>query len=576
MKNHPPLFQRRQFLQWTGLAASGLWYPALVTASEWRRPAANDEIAADVLIVGGGLGGCAAALAATRAGATVVMTEPTDWIGGQMTQQAVPPDENGWIESFGCTQSYHELRQRIREYYRQHYPLTDVAKANKYLKPGGPGSCSPLAHEPKVSLAVLQEMLAPAVKTGHLTVLLNTSPERADVDGDRVRAVCVFNRNENRHVDVKAKYFIDASETGELLPLTGTEFVTGSESQAETGEPHASPKARPGNMQAVTWCYAIDYLEGEDHTIDKPAQYDFWRHYRPETTPPWPANPYFFWGYANPNQVPTYCFIPNPGARKTPRLNLWLYRRILDIRNFRPGSYRSDITIVNWPQNDYLLGNVFGGTPEENARHLEGARQLSLSLLYWAQTEAPRDDGKVGWPGLRLRKDIVDTADGLAKYPYIRESRRIKAEFTILEQRLLQTVKSGRHKVVSPFPDSVGIGSYSMDLHGTTEGDMTFGVHCSPFQIPLGSLIPKRMENLVAGCKNIGATHITNGAYRLHPIEWNIGESAGALAAFCLECKEPPRHVRRKDDLLQEFQTRLGKQGVNLDWSKLAGCDLKL
>ena len=40
-----------------------------------------------------------------------------------------------------------------------------------------------------------------------------------------------------------------------------------------------------------------------------------------------------------------------------------------------------------------------------------------------------------------------------------------------------------------------------------------------------------RMRNLLPACKNIGTTHITNGCYRLHPVEWNIGEAAGVLAA---------------------------------------------
>src|SRR3712207_8348422 len=50
-------------------------------------------------------GGCAAALAACRAGLRVVLSEETDWIGGQLTSQAVPPDEHPWIESFGCTRA---------------------------------------------------------------------------------------------------------------------------------------------------------------------------------------------------------------------------------------------------------------------------------------------------------------------------------------------------------------------------------------------------------------------------------------------------------------------------------------
>jgi len=64
------------------------------------------EIGVDCAVVGGGTGGVAAALAAARLGASVVMTEETDWIGGQLTAQAVPPDEHPWIESTGATASY--------------------------------------------------------------------------------------------------------------------------------------------------------------------------------------------------------------------------------------------------------------------------------------------------------------------------------------------------------------------------------------------------------------------------------------------------------------------------------------
>src|SRR5207245_801308 len=87
-------------------------------------------------------------------------------------------------------------------------------------------------------------------------------------------------------------------------------------------------------------------------------------------------------------------------------------------------------------QNDYWIGSVIDVSENERERNLWDAKQLSLSLLYWLQTEAPRPDGGKGYPGLRLRKDIVGTDDGLAMYPYIRESRRIKAEFTVLEQHV--------------------------------------------------------------------------------------------------------------------------------------------
>ena len=116
------------------------------------------------------------------------------------------------------------------------------------------------------------------------------------------------------------------------------------------------------------------------------------------------------------------------------------------------------------------------------------------------------------------------------------------------------------------FPDSVGTGSYRIDLHPSCGGTNYIDISSLPFQIPLGSLIPIRVENLLPACKNLGVTHISNGCYRLHPVEWNIGESAGLLAAFCLDRKVSARAVREKKELLDEFQKLLTDQGVLLSW----------
>ena len=166
----------------------------------------------------------------------------------------------------------------------------------------------------------------------------------------------------------------------------------------------------------------------------------------------------------------------------------------------------------------------------------------------------------------------MGTADGLAKSPYIRESRRIRAEFTVLEQhvgteaRMAATGKSREDVKATVFDDSVGIGSYRIDLHPSTGGDNYIDISSLPFQIPLGALIPARMENLIPACKNLGVTHITNGCYRLHPVEWNIGESVGALAAFSLQRGEKPLAVRNDRKLLSELQRRLVAEGVELSW----------
>lgn len=570
--------KRRNFLRRCGLAAAAGWYPLIsrATGASCSEQSLGNEIQADVCIVGGGLGGCAAALAATRAGLRVVMSEPTDWIGGQLTQQVVPPDEHHWIESFGCTRAYRNLRSGIRDHYHKHYPLTPKAASAKYLNPGN-GWVSRICHEPKVSLAVLDAMLAGPVQEGRLTILLNTEPIRADVEGDRVRAVKLLERNENRATTVSAKYFVDASETGELLPLTGTEYVTGSESAKETGEPRAPEVARPANLQGFTWCFVLDYRQGEDHTIDKPEDYAFWENY---THPSASGDTKRLFSFPRPVdgsvQKGENWFLPPDssagGAIPRQGANFWTYRRLIDVANFVPPRFESDISVINWPHNDYVAGNMYEVTPEEREKHLRGMRQQSLSLLYWLQTAAPRPDGGAGWKGLRLRGDVTGTPDGFAKHPYVRESRRIKAEFTVLEQHITpeKPRKIGETAVAEQFADSVGVGHYWLDLHRTTGGDEGVFTACCPFQIPLGALLPRRVENLIPGCKNIGTTHISNGAYREHPTEWNIGEAAGELAAFALRRNTSPRGVRNQQKLLAEFQDRLVRHGFELDWSKLA------
>ena len=125
------------------------------------------------------------------------------------------------------------------------------------------------------------------------------------------------------------------------------------------------------------------------------------------------------------------------------------------------------------------------------------------------QTEAPTKNGRTGWKGLRLRKDIVGTEDGLAKAAYIRESRRIQAEFTVLEQhvgtdmRRKAAGKTAGSLSAERFPNSVGVGCYRIDLHPSAGGTNYIDVSSLPFQIPLGAFIPKRLENLLPACKNI-------------------------------------------------------------------------
>src|SRR5690606_6901143 len=86
------------------------------------------------------------------------------------------------------------------------------------------------------------------------------------------------------------------------------------------------------------------------------------------------------------------------GDSDEPLLNdLWHFRRILYRKYYPAGQFPSDVTIANWPQLDYIAGPLAGVSAEAAAQHLEGARQLSLSMVHWMQTEAPRHDGGQGY-----------------------------------------------------------------------------------------------------------------------------------------------------------------------------------
>ncbi len=512
----------------------------------------------DIIVLGGGLGGCMAALAAAKMGHRVIVTEETDWLGGQLTSQAVPPDEHPWIESFGCTRTYREFRERVRRYYKDNYPIKEEARQSAVLNPGN-GWVSRLCHEPKVALRVIEDMLAPFVNSGRINVLYGYRPVNATVDGDFVKSVTVKHVTTGAALTLLGAYYLDATECGDVLPIAGVEYVTGAEARSETGEPHAPEAADPLDIQSITHVFALDYKEGGVFTIDKPEQYDFWRTF----VPGFSHNPQLSWiipDVATEDEMRAITFFPD-GIEPMP---LWTYRRIIDASLYKEGLYESDITLVNWSQNDYFLGPIYGVPEEERRKHLDGARQLSLSLVYWLQTEAPRPDGGRGYPGIRLRKDVLGTEDGLAKHPYIRESRRIRAVQTITENDVSKDVRG--EKGIRRYEDSVGVGSYHLDLHPTTRSNRMFYIPSYPYEIPLGALLPIRIRNLLPACKNIGTTQITNGCYRLHPTEWNIGEAAGYLAAYALRHGVTPHEVRDNPQHLPAFLDLLQQEGIESHW----------
>ena len=138
----------------------------------------------------------------------------------------------------------------------------------------------------------------------------------------------------------------------------------------------------------------------------------------------------------------------------------------------------------------------------------------NLGFLHWVQTKAPAEGDRLGAPELSLQPDIMDTTDGVAKFPYIRGARRIKALRTIVEQDVSAHFQNG--PTAARFGDSVGVGWYPINIHRAGAEDVSISCRTRPFQIPLGALIPVPLRNLIAA-KNIGTTHTTNGCTACTP-----------------------------------------------------------
>lgn len=509
----------------------------------------------DVVVVGGSIGGVLSAYSLAKRNHQVLLIEETDWIGGQLTSQGVPSDEHDFIEETGSTETYRKFREDARDYYRNHENIIDELKDAKIFNPGN-GWVSKNSFEPKLALKLFNELLNPFVEKGNLNIWLDSKVIESKYTKEKVQNILVNNNGEI--MTVEAKYFIDATDNGDLLPLTETKYVTGAESFDEYNEPHAPKIAMPNDMQPITWVAAVAYDEGGNHVIDKPAMYDLFKSYR------MPFDESILSWYAAGLDLNTkrhFSMFAPTGTKYEDTPAMFTYRQIFEPNNFKNKKDLKPIMLINWPQNDYFLNNIIENKDVEY--HKFAAKQLTLSLVYWLQTEAERDDGKgFGYPEIMLSPETLGTKDGLAKAPYIRESRRIKALYTIKEQDI------NKRYTKSPklFWDTIGVGLYHIDLHMTTETKTYFFDETWPFQIPLGSIIPEEKTNLIAACKNIGTTHVTNGCYRLHPVEWNIGESAGLFVSYCLENNLTPHQVYENKDLVKDFQLLLNKEGIQLEW----------
>lgn len=528
----------------------------------------------DVLILGGGLGGVAAAEAAATDGASVIVVEPTSVLGGQLTSQLVPvPDENQYVgrPKGASTNRYRSLREDVRALYAAKPNVRSGAAINI-------GQCwvSPVSGLPSIWNQAIQARLSPFVQNGRLKHIYLRHQLRRIVrytgNGD-INYVEIVNLADGSVRRVAPKMVIDATEDGAAAYLAGCPTNLGQEARSEFDEPLAPEQRHPDWIQSFTYGFLLRWetdASKQRNNISRPAEYAAYKKLGEYTLD------YVYRGngmeaYSVPYGV--LAAITHTSVAGTRSYQpFWTYRRLEASGSFTDGkSPQGDIALINWRGNDFHLESYIDKPLDEQVRILNCGRDFAIGFMHWLQTECPRDGGVgVGYPEMQpytsANESLVDEL-GIALHPYIRESRRIVA-LQMLTSRHMEPLSDDK-RWGTEFSDSIGCAHYAIDIHpSANEPHLLHSV--VPFHVPLGALIPKQgPRNLIAGAKNFGASRLALASARMHPTEWLVGEVAGMLAAMSTRQDIKPAMVHSSDSHRNEFLRHIGDAGITRYWSEI-------
>lgn len=469
---------------------------------------------ADVVIAGAGTGGVAAAVQAARLGATVVLIEESDWIGGQMTAAGVTTLDIANV---------HWYAGILKEY---------VEKALTYH-----GSNSV---EPRIGRQILMDLLA---KENGVTLLLRERIESVEKNGSKITGVTLKSRKR-----IQTKVLIDATEYGDVLIKAGADYRLGNGTSS-------SPNSE-ACIQDITYTSTIKkYAEGV------PVELQL------RNPPP---------GYTQTVRDRFAKIVSNTNAYGPN--DTWLtssqgypvswkihqhYRRIPD-KNSPNEVIRTGVNWANdFPGHGATLSNRYITDRAYRQQMNCEAKLLTLQFLYYMQNDLGEkswsvDNGQGFDTPYNLQENSCPNIPSEFKVierhmpviPYVRESARIIGRETVVAKDIARVGEPPA--AAKRYASSIAVGDYHTDLHNcASESDLESSLEKSsdsayntgPFQLPLEALISRNIEGLIAAEKNISVSRLVAGASRLQPITMMTGQAAGALAAIAAKENTAPQNV---------------------------------
>ena len=446
-------------------------------------------IKTDVLIIGGGASGTTAGIQSARQGVKTIITEESSWLGGMLTLAGVSAIDGNHKMPGGL---WGEFRDSLALRYGG-------------LEKLATGWVSNTLFEPSVGAKIFANICS---KEKNLKVEMQTSFVSAKQSS---KGWTVVLQKKKHKIIVKAKVLIDATELGDVAKACGVKYDIGMDARSYSGEDIAGEKSN-NIVQDLTYVMILkDYGKNADKTIAKPVNYD----------------PSQFYCACKTEK----CIDPKEDKR------VWDCDKMLAYGKLPNNKY-----MINWPieGNDYYI-NLVEMTDVERTKALQKAKDFSLSFLYYIQQE-------LGYKHLGLADDEFPTTDKLPFIPYHRESRRIhgKVRFTVND------VAKPYDQVQSLYRTGIAVGDYPVDHHHTRYPNWQDlpDLHFYPvpsYSLPLGTLIPLGVENLIVAEKSISVSNLVNGTTRLQPVVLQIGQAAGALAALAVKEKVKVSEVQVRD-----------------------------
>ena len=447
---------------------------------------AQTVLRTDVLVIGGGTGGCAAGIQSARMGVSTIIAEPTVWLGGMFSAAGVSAFDGNHHMPSGI---WGEFREQLYKVY------------------GGPnavatGWVSNTQFEPHVGDSIIKSFVSALPK---LNVLYQTAFVKAIVNGTTVTGAVFVDVKTKKQITIYAKQVIDATELGDVVASANIPFDMGMEASSSTGENVNVPESND-IIQDMTYAAILkDYGKGVDRTLPKPANYD----------------PMEFDGCNNEFSSTPEKITSNVTAQK-----------MLDYGKLPNGKY-----MINWPGkgNDIYI-NMIPMNAQQRKAAIQQAKAKTIRFIYFLQTQ-------FGFKHLDLADDEFPTEDKLPLIPYHRESRRVRG----LVRMKIQHIAQPFAQADALYRTGIAVGDYPIDHHHreNPKAPQHLGFYPVPsFNVPLGALIPQVHNGIIVAEKSISVSNVVNGTTRLQPCVMMTGQAAGVLAALAVQQNKNARDIQ--------------------------------